>query len=130
MNQLQALTDKTAISLSLLCAIHCLLFPIAVVSIPSLAALPLEGETFHLWLLAGVIPISLYALSMGCKQHQRYHVLPIGLAGLFCLIAALILGERFNSELIEKSLTILGAIIIAISHLKNFRLCQQATTCP
>lgn len=126
MNSIQTASDKTAIGLSLLCAIHCLAFPIAVVALPSLAALPLSGEAFHFWMLAAVIPTSIFALTLGCNNHKRFSLLTTGLIGIGCLIAAIFLGHELDSELVEKSLTTLGAAIIALVHFKNYRLCQQA----
>ena len=56
MKNAQALTDKFAISLSVLCAMHCLMLPILLVVLPSLTALNLQNEAFHLWMLATVSP--------------------------------------------------------------------------
>lgn len=129
MKNLQVLSDKTAISLSLLCSIHCLAMPLLVVLLPSIAALPLGDEAFHLWMVYAVVPISAYALTMGCKKHQRYHVLLLGGVGLFILIATAFLGHATLGETWEKTLTVLGTSIIALGHFWNYRLCQQHTTC-
>ncbi len=59
MRTIQNFTDKMAISLSLLCAIHCLALPLLIVLLPSITALQLYGEDFHLWMLLAVIPTSL-----------------------------------------------------------------------
>ena len=56
MSNSQIVTDKAAIGLSLLCAIHCLAFPLLVVLVPSLVALPLHNESFHFWMVVAVIP--------------------------------------------------------------------------
>ena len=129
MNHIQALTDRAAISLSLLCTFHCLVFPWAVVLIPSLAVLPLEDEAFHLWMVAAVIPTSVYALTMGCKKHKHYYVAMLGVIGLSILIAALFVGEGESAEIWEKTLTVIGAVFIAAGHLWNFRLCRHHDNC-
>ena len=77
MKTVQEYTDKFAIGLSMLCAIHCLLLPLLLVALPSISALQIENEAFHFWMLAAVIPTSLYALSMGCKKHQPGPPLPV-----------------------------------------------------
>lgn len=64
----QSIMDKFAIGLSLACAIHCIVLPVLLVMLPSLAALQLDDEAFHIWMVAAVLPSSIYALSMGCKQ--------------------------------------------------------------
>ena len=125
----QAFTDKTAMSLSLLCAIHCLASPLIIVMLPSLAALPLDGEAFHVWMVLAVIPTSIYALTMGCKQHKRYRLLIMGLVGLLFLLSAVLTGEAIIGEFWEKTLTVTGAAIIAFGHYWNYRLCRHEDYC-
>lgn len=129
MNNLQSLPDKSAIALSFLCTIHCLAMPLAVVLLPSIAALPLADEAFHYWMLMGVLPISAYALTMGCKKHQRYRLLFIGIVGLSLLFFAAFAGHDLLGETWEKALTIAGATILALGHIGNHRLCQQQERC-
>ena len=129
MRNLQVITDKTAISLSLLCAIHCLALPLIVALLPSLASLGLEDEAFHFWMVVAVIPMSVIALTMGCKKHNRYPVLVIGVIGLCVLGAAAFLGEEHLNEFGEKGLTLVGATFIAIGHVWNYRLCRQKVNC-
>lgn len=124
MKTAQALTDKLAIGLSLMCVIHCLAIPILFLLLPSLAVLPLDNESFHFWLVVVVIPSSIYALTLGCRQHERYRLLTLGAIGLSLLILALVLGEERIGEVNEKILTALGACFIAVGHWFNYRLCQ------
>lgn len=126
MKNLQAFTDKTAISLSLLCGIHCLALPLLLTLLPGFSALQLDGEALHLWLLLAVIPSSLYALTTGCKKHQHYKVTALCIPGLVILIVAAFLGEHILGELWEKTLTVIGASIVAASHIWNYRLCREA----
>lgn len=127
MNNLQTLADKAAIGFSLLCAIHCLVLPVGLILLPSIAALPLPGESFHLWLLVAVIPTSVYGLMLGCKQHKHYRLLATGAVGLTFMISALTMAEAYG-EVWEKTLTIIGAGIIVFAHYHNYRLCRQAQT--
>ena len=124
MKTTQALTDKLAIGLSMACAIHCLALPVLLVLLPSMAALQLDNEVFHLWMVVAVLPSSIYALSMGCKQHEQYHVFIMGIIGLSLLVLALLLGEERIGEMGEKLLTLVGASFVAVGHWLNFRLCR------
>lgn len=129
---IQTLTDKLAIGLSLLCAAHCLAFPLLMIWVPSIAALQLDGEAFHLWMLIAVIPTSVYALTMGCRKHKRYQLLFFGVVGLAFLVSAVLFHEIIG-ESGEKWLTVIGAAIMAIGHFLNFRLCQsheEGCDCP
>ena len=125
----RALTDKMAMSLSLLCALHCVATPVVLVMLPSLAALQFDDEAFHLWMVLAVIPISSYALTMGCKRHKRYRLLGVGLVGLLFLLSAVLLGEAVISEFQEKALTVIGAVTITLGHYWNYRLCRRQESC-
>lgn len=124
MKSVQVLTDKLAIGLSLVCVTHCLMLPVLLVLLPSMVALQLDNEAFHLWMIAAVIPSSVYALSVGCKQHKRYRLLFFGATGLALLVLAQSLGEERIGEVGEKVLTVVGAGFVAFGHWLNYRLCH------
>jgi hypothetical protein len=124
MKTVQAITDKLAIGLSFMCAIHCLAITSLIALLPSMVALRLDNEAFHLWIIVAVIPSSIYALTLGCKQHQRYRLLIWGFIGLTLLVMALFLGEKLIGDSGEKILTVLGSGFVASGHWLNFRLCQ------
>jgi predicted permease len=121
----QLIADKTAIGLSLLCALHCLAVPVAVALAPSLIALGLQDEAFHMWLILAVFPLSVVALALGCRAHRNTSVLAIGIVGLTVLCSPLLLGHDMLGEWGERILTLLGSMLIATSHFRNFQLCQS-----
>ena len=129
MKNLSSYTNSFAIGLSAMCVIHCLATPLLLVLLPSLSTLHLENEAFHSWLLIAVIPTSLFSLAMGCKQHQYYRVLAIGILGLAVLVSAVFVEDLANGELLEKVLTVTGAVIVALAHYMNFRLCRKQQDC-
>ncbi|MFT7009817.1 MAG: hypothetical protein ACJAXJ_004371 [Colwellia sp.] len=118
-------TDKLAITLSIACAIHCLALPLILLLLPSFVVLQLNNEAFHTWMVIIVLPTSVYALFMGCKQHKRYRLLFIGFLGLMLLVFAVWLGNEYW----EKVLTLVGSMVIAGGHYWNYRLCQQHRFC-
>ena len=125
MEQAGMKTDKAAIGLSLLCVVHCLVTPIAIVMFPALGATFLDGESFHFALLFLVLPISLFSLGLGCRKHGHRDILLIGIFGLFLLSLILLVGEETLGELGEKLSTVFGAVIIASAHFRNFKACQD-----
>jgi peptidoglycan/LPS O-acetylase OafA/YrhL len=129
MKREQMVTDKFAIGLSLICAIHCLALPILLIILPSMIALQLDNEIFHTLIIITVLPVSIFALTLGYKQHKRNWLLILGFTGLLLLVIAVILGEETTGEFGEKLLTVLGASLVAAGHLWNFRLCQQFADC-
>ena len=125
MHNWQSVSDKAAIGLSITCALHCLLVPAALVLMPSVASLALDDESFHIALLIAVIPASVVALTLGCRRHKRYRVIGMGGVGLVVLVVAAVAGHDLFDEWGEKGLTLLGALIVATSHVGNYRLCQS-----
>lgn len=117
--------DKAAIGLSLVCAVHCLLLPVALVILPTLAASTFSDERFHQWMLMTVLPTSLLALTMGCQRHRNMSVMAMGLPGLAILTLAAFLGHDWLGESGEKIASLLGASLIALGHFRNHKLCRR-----
>jgi len=105
--------------------LHCLLLPIAVIFLPAISATFLGSEDFHKTLLYFVIPSSIIALSLGCKMHGKYNVYLYGIFGIGTLLIASIFGHDYFGENGEIILTLIGAGIISLGHLKNQKLCAE-----
>lgn len=129
MKYLLSSTNSLAIGFSAFCVLHCLASPLLLILIPSLTAINLDNEAFHSWLLIGVIPTSLISLFLGCKQHEFYRVITIGVVGLVILVSAVFVEDLPSGELLEKVLTVIGASIVAYGHYLNFRLCRDHKQC-
>ncbi|MBT06750.1 MAG: hypothetical protein CMM32_07540 [Rhodospirillaceae bacterium] len=120
------LLDKLAVSTSTLCAIHCLFLPILLGFFPALGTTLFGDEFFHVLLLWLVIPLSLVALSLGCRKHRDVMVAMIGLSGLTSLLLAATLGHSALGQSGEQALTLTGAAMIALGHLRNYKLCRSS----
>ena len=121
----QEYSDKTAISLSALCLVHCLLVPSFLVFLSGYVSLSYNNEQIHYVILFIAIPVSLYALITGVRNHKSYRFLYLGLTGIISFILAVTLGAQMWGEVGEKVLTTVGALLVAISHFKNYRLCRE-----
>ena len=119
MKPMQLITDRMAIGLSLACVIHCLALPIVLVAVPNFLAIYVDSEYFHLLMVFFAIPISIYALNLGCKDHKHKEFIFIGVTGLIFLLSALLVGEEM-----EQALTVAGASFLALAHWLNYRLCR------
>lgn len=127
-----SITDKVAISLSSLCVIHCFLTPLLLVSVPSLAILGLDSEWFHIWMVIGVLPISLYGLKLGCKQHKQANFFRLGVVGMLFLVSAIFVEDRLFGEAGERILTLFGSVLLVVAHYFNYQRCRklkQASDC-
>ena len=121
----QVKADKLSITLSLACMIHCLLMPSFLILTSSFLALSIDNELIHRVFLIIVLPVSLYALITGYQNHKILSYLYLGISGLWLLFFAVFFGEGVFGEFTEKSLTLIGSIIVATSHYKNYKACKE-----
>lgn len=138
--------DTLAISMSIICAIHCLLTPILVVLLPILATTFWVHKDFHLWMLFFVLPTTSLAVFLGCKKHRDKFVVGLSAIGLGSLFAVAIFESVFhvNQVLQHDSnclhcmhdglnghfnitalINILGGLFLASAHFRNYRLCRR-----
>ena len=118
--------DRSAIVLSIICAVHCLAVPLAVVMMPVASTYWFADDHFHFLLLYLVLPTSTLAICLGCRRHRTFKVIAWGSAGLGFLVLGALLGHDRLGELGEKGITLLGAGFIVLAHVHNFRLCRQS----
>ena len=121
----QVNADKASITLSLACMIHCLLMPSFLVLTSGFFALSIDNELIHKAFLIIVLPVSLYALITGYRNHKILSYFYLGTSGLCLLVFAVFFGDGIFGELAEKSLTLLGSIIVASAHYKNYKACKE-----
>lgn len=115
----KAYADRTAITVSVLCLVHCLLLPVAIALVPAAAGWLEVPEGFHLLTVAVAIPVSAIAIVAG---HRRHGLLIPGLAaaiGLGLIALGAIAGFR---EIAETIVTVLGSVLLAVGHLYNWRM--------
>ena len=85
--------DGIAISLSFLCALHCLFVPSFIILAPSFLSISFNNEFIHYLILVLAVPISVFALSIGYKTHKNLSIFVIGFLGLSILLFALFYGN-------------------------------------
>ncbi len=120
----QMTADRVAISVSALCAIHCLFTPVFLIMTSGVLPLSIDNELIHLYVLMVAIPFSLVALTLGQRNHKTVKIFVLGLFGLTALSAAWFLGEPMVGEYGEKVLTVLGSILVVYAHIRNYRRCR------
>ena len=111
-------------SFSAMCMIHCLFAPSLIILSYSSLALTVESELIHKAILLLTIPVSIFAISLGYKNHSNNSIIYTGIAGLTILISALLIGESIgeNAGLI---LTTIGSLMVIACHYRNYRICKK-----
>jgi len=120
----QLTSDKFAMSFSAICLIHCLFAPSLIILSYSSLALTIESELIHKIILLLTVPVSIFAISLGYKNHSNNSIIYTGIAGLTILISALLIGENIgeNAELI---LTMIGSLLVIYCHYRNYITCKE-----
>ncbi|OUU35386.1 MAG: MerC mercury resistance protein [Cellvibrionales bacterium TMED49] len=126
MKNVQAVSDKLAITLSMTCIAHCFLTPSLAILAYGFLPFSIDNELIHKGILLVAVPISLFALTKGYTSHKTISVVPIALVGLGLLTIAVILGEDILGEFGEKGLTLMGSLLVAGAHYKNYRICKAS----
>ena len=121
--------DKAAIGLSFACALHCLAVPLFLAIFPSSTLSGLGDERIHIGLLALIIPISVFSLTLGCRVHRNLTVVAVGVTGICILCFSALLAHDMGGESLETAGTLLGSGIVALSHALNFKSCRAAHAC-
>ena len=121
--------DKAAIGLSFACALHCLMVPLFLAIFPSSTLSGLGDERIHLGLLALIIPISVFSLTLGCRVHSNLTVVAVGVTGICILCFSALLAHDMGGESLETAGTLVGSGIVALSHALNFKFCRSAYIC-
>jgi len=121
----QYVSDKFAMGLSLACVLHCFFVPSFLILTSGMLSVSLDNEFVHKLLVLVAVPISSFALIKGYKYHKTFSFISFGIIGLVALILAVLLGESNLGELGEKGLTLLGSILVAYSHFKNYKMCIE-----
>lgn len=120
--------DKSAVFLSFLCMLHCVLTPFLTLIIPYVAIVSvLEQEATHIWLLVFVIPISLFAIIRGYQKHGHFLTLLLAIVGLLLLVVAATVGHDIFGHVGEVAATLIGSIFLVVSHIKNMQQRKSLT---
>lgn len=116
--------DRLGIFLSATCLLHCLALPVLLTLAPIAQSSFLDEHTFHVLLLWFIVPTSLIALGIGCRDHRDSIILMLGAAGLTLLVAVALVGHTYIGERTERILTIVAGLMLAAAHIRNFRVCR------
>ena len=124
---MQKIIDNLGITISSVCAIHCVLLPAIFIIAPYSF---LASHEFHEALIYFILPCAAIAFVLGCRKHGDLKVAVMGTLGVMLLASSLLFHEIFHAEehseeLITVLITIAGSIMLILSHLRNRKLCLK-----
>ena len=124
---MQKIIDNLGITISSVCAIHCVLLPAIFIIAPYSF---LASHEFHEALIYFILPCAAIAFILGCRKHGDIKVAIMGTLGVMLLSSSLLFHDIFHAEehseeLITVLITIAGSVMLILSHLRNRKLCLQ-----
>ena len=124
---MQKIIDNLGITISSVCAIHCVLLPAIFIIAPYSF---LASHEFHEALIYFILPCAAIAFILGCRKHGDIKVAIMGTLGVMLLASSLLFHDIFHAEehseeLITVLITIAGSVMLILSHLSNRKLCLQ-----
>lgn len=114
--------DKIGILLSTLCAIHCLVTPLLVLTLPILGQ-AFEEEWVHLVMALFVVPVGGVAFWSGYKHHKKMKVFALGIMGLTLVGGASLVSHSWVEFFGHDLITIFGSTFLITAHILNRRAC-------
>jgi len=109
--------DGAAVALSALCLVHCLALPLIVAGLPFFAQFA-EGH-LHLQMLVLVLPVSVVAFGLGFRRHRNRRIVTTGSLGMLLLVIGATVAHDKLGLAADRSFTIAGALVLAMSHFFN-----------
>ena len=122
------LRDATGITISWICAAHCLAMPFVVSFLPLLGIYFLAHEGIEYVITALSIAVALVTLLPGYfKQHRKIRTLLLYASGIcFVIFADVLFAENLRAKII---FVITGAVLVSAAHFINQRLCRNCRRC-
>ena len=110
--------DASALGLSGLCLVHCLLLPVIAAFVPSLVVIS-HAEWVHTAFLLVALPTTGLALWSVNRPHRPPVVLlALASLGLICLLVGAV---GWPLEGWEEQITVLGSLLLVTAHIWNWR---------
>jgi len=121
MNKSPAITaiwDKIGLSVSGICAIHCLFFPVFIATLPLWPMAFTLHEWAHPMFIAILAPVTWIASK---KSHFQIGITSTLSAGFFLIVVGWLAGHYWIGPWFESSATFLGSIVLVAGHWMNYR---------
>jgi hypothetical protein len=120
-SRFSGLLDKSALTLSGLCLVHCMI-GVLLVTVFAVSS-DLLSHQVHLIGLLLALPLALVALWRGVRLHGRIGVAVLGAVGITLMALSLAISHGEAAEMI---LSVLGVSLLAAAHIWNLRAARAS----
>lgn len=117
------LWDRFGLGVSVICAIHCLAFPVFVAILPLASAAPFLDEWLHPLFILLIAPTVYFASK---RSHFDKKITRLLVYGFNLILFGWLIGHFWLGFWVESGATFAGSILLIIGHWKNY---QHHRTC-
>jgi hypothetical protein len=126
--------DKAGMVASITCAIHCMIMPLVVTLLPIFGLSLFATEEFEWMLLMVSAMLGVTSLCFGFRKHKSFRAFSFLGIGLTFLVIGRLAHEhvshfRVFTFDIYLLFLVAGAILVALSHWLNNKLCKSCLPC-
>nr|WP_245217523.1 MerC domain-containing protein [Rheinheimera maricola] len=117
--------DKVGITVTSLCAIHCILLPVILPVLPLLGLSVGHNHAFERIMLLTTMVLGFIALFIGFhRYHRKLYPFYSLFLGVFIYWQKDVWGHEY-----EHAVLIVGASLVVLAHVMNMRLCNSCNSC-
>jgi hypothetical protein len=113
--------DRLGALMSFTCAVHCVVFPVLLLSLPWLGATFLYDRKIEFFFIGGSIFLATLSYSYGFHFHREMRLLLV----LYLCTGMIVAGKLLIGGVPGLWLAVPGALGLAAGHLVNLRLCRH-----
>jgi MerC mercury resistance protein len=117
--------DSFGTTISIACAIQCILFPLLIGVLPLVGLSFLAGDGVEKIFLLTSITLALASFYFGARYHKHLYILLFLVGGM----ALIVTGRVWVDTNFEIPFVVSGTLILAAGHVLNRRLCRLCATC-
>jgi hydrogenase/urease accessory protein HupE len=114
--------DGLGIATSIACAIHCIVLPLTITSLPLFGINIVNNVAFEWGMIFVAFAVGVYALWHGYKTHHKNKKPVI----LFVIGFVLLTAKQFLPHTIEHYLVLAAVPFIIAAHYINYKLCRKS----
>lgn len=112
------LWDRLGVSVSVICAIHCLFFPVLIAVLPLASGTLFLSEWLHPLFIALIAPTVYFASK---RSHFDPAITRLLVSGLVLIVAGWLIGHYWLGFWVEAGLTLSGSVLLIYGHWLNYR---------
>jgi hypothetical protein len=124
---LRSFFDYIGVSISAICAVHCLALPVLAISAPYLIGGLIASEALEWGILLTSATLGITSVVAGHLKHRSYAPVRYLSVALFALFVGVIMHD--TNPIAHAIFMVLGGSLMAATHWANLKLCRACPDC-